>query len=160
MGLKLCVSLRHLFCPSSFQQSICIMAPMKKAVAGKSISKTEIAKTIAGEFELKNSTASKIIDSIAATAAKEVKKNGKFHLPGLLHGEDSRQAGYQGWPEGDLRQDGDGEGEARTHRREGVPRVGFEEERLRVHTCTLVHTRALTCQFAVEIYGIARRTEI
>merc|ERR1719498_1572692 len=84
----------------------------------------------------------------------------QVHLPGLLHGEDSHQAGHQGWPEGDLRQDGDGEGEARAHRREGVPRSGFEEERLRVHTCTLVRTRALTCQFTVEIYGIARWTQI
>merc|ERR1719161_1555038 len=68
----------------SLQQSICIMAPMKKAVvAGKSISKTEIAKTIAGEFELKTTVASKIIDSIAATAAKEVKKAGKFTFPGF-----------------------------------------------------------------------------
>merc|ERR1712227_793623 len=67
--------------------AICIMAPtpMKKAMkaAGKSISKTEIAKTIAGEFELKSSVASKIIDSLAATAAKEVKKNGKFTFPGF-----------------------------------------------------------------------------
>merc|ERR1712139_435976 len=59
--------------------------PMKKAMkaAGKSITKTEIAKTIAGEFELKSSVASKIIDSLAATAAKEVKANGKFTFPGF-----------------------------------------------------------------------------
>merc|ERR1712159_958316 len=67
--------------------AICIMAPnpMKKAMkaAGKSITKTEIAKTIAGEFELKSSVAGKVIDSLAATAAKEVKKNGKFTFPGF-----------------------------------------------------------------------------
>merc|ERR1712139_77396 len=59
--------------------------PMKKAMkaAGKSITKTEIAKTIAGEFELKSSVASKIIDSLAATAAKEVKASGKFTFPGF-----------------------------------------------------------------------------
>merc|ERR1712138_134077 len=59
-----------------------IMAPMKKA-AGKPITKTEIAKTIAAEFELKSSVCGKIIDSLAATAAKEVKKSGKFIFPGF-----------------------------------------------------------------------------
>merc|ERR1712023_71834 len=61
--------------------------PMKKAgmkaVAGKPITKTEIAKTIAEEFELKSSVCGKIIDSLAATAAKEVKKSGKFTFPGF-----------------------------------------------------------------------------
>ena len=59
------------------------MAPMKKAVAGKSITKGAIAKNIAEEFELKSSVCSKIIDSLAATAAKEVKKTGKFIFPGF-----------------------------------------------------------------------------
>merc|ERR1712072_1343695 len=56
---------------------------MKKGGSGKLITKSEIAKSIAGEFELKNTVASKIIDSIAATAAKEVKKTGKFIFPGF-----------------------------------------------------------------------------
>merc|ERR1712159_540381 len=60
--------------------------PMKKAAmkaTGKSISKTWVAKGIAGEFELKSSVCSKIIDSLAETATKEVKKNGKFVFPGF-----------------------------------------------------------------------------
>merc|ERR1712232_288504 len=59
----------------------------------------------------------------------------KVHLPRLLHGQDPRQASHQGWREGGLRQGGDGEGEACANYREGVPRVSFEEERLRLHSC-------------------------
>ena len=59
------------------------MAPMKKAVAGKSITKGAIAKNIAEEFELKQNVAGKIIASLADIAAKEVKSNGKFTFPGF-----------------------------------------------------------------------------
>merc|ERR1711977_744596 len=55
----------------------------------------------------------------------------QVRLPWLLHDQDPPQAGYQGWPAGGIRQDGDGEGKACTDRREGVPRLGFEEEHLR-----------------------------
>merc|ERR1711862_939828 len=89
-----------------------------------------IAKTIAEEFELKQNVAGQIISSLAATA-KGGQIQWQVRLPGLLHDQDPLEAGYQGWPEGGLRQDDDGEGEACKDRREGVPRCGFEEEHLR-----------------------------
>merc|ERR1719487_1345309 len=66
----------------------CKMAPtpmkaMKSAGASKAMTKGAIAKSIAEEFELKQNVAGKIISSLAETAAKEVKKNGKFTFPGL-----------------------------------------------------------------------------
>merc|ERR1711976_618018 len=55
----------------------------KKAGAGKAMTKSAIAKSIAEEFELKQNVAGKIISSLADMAAKEVKANGKFTFPGL-----------------------------------------------------------------------------
>merc|ERR1711904_213046 len=58
--------------------------PMKKAMkAGKVMTKSEMAKSIAGEFEIKQNVAAKMISSLADLAAKEVKANGKFTFPGL-----------------------------------------------------------------------------
>merc|ERR1712070_653848 len=54
---------------------------MKKA--GNKMSKTGIAEIIANEHEIKRSAATKILDSLASIGATEVKKNGKFVLPGL-----------------------------------------------------------------------------
>merc|ERR1712083_1171622 len=42
-----------------------------------------IAKTIAEEYELKQTVASQIIATLAETATKEVKENGKFVFPGF-----------------------------------------------------------------------------
>ena len=62
------------------------MAPMKamKAKAGKALTKGAIAKTIADEFELKQSVAGQIIASLSDLAGKEVKKTGKFIFPGFV----------------------------------------------------------------------------
>merc|ERR1719327_41843 len=59
------------------------MKAVKKATSGKPMTKSEIAKTIAEEFELKTTVASKIISSLGELAAKEVKSAGKFTFPGL-----------------------------------------------------------------------------
>merc|ERR1712072_1241765 len=68
-------------------QHSCKMAPtpMKamKAGASKVMTKGAIAKAIAEEFELKQNVAGQIISSLAATATKEVKSNGKFVFPGF-----------------------------------------------------------------------------
>merc|ERR1719213_1088697 len=56
---------------------------MKAMKAGKAMSKSEIAKSIAEEYELKTTVASKIISSLGELAAKEVKSAGKFTFPGL-----------------------------------------------------------------------------
>merc|ERR1712216_362415 len=69
------------------RQHSCKMAPtpMKamKAGAVKVMTKGAIAKSIAEEFELKQTVAGKIIASLADIAAKEVKSNGKFTFPGF-----------------------------------------------------------------------------
>jgi nucleoid DNA-binding protein len=49
----------------------------------KSIPKGAIAAALAEEHELKKGVCSKIIDSLAALAASEVKKTGKFVIPGV-----------------------------------------------------------------------------
>merc|ERR1711971_315394 len=51
--------------------------------ATKAMTKGAIAKSIADEFELKQTVAGKIIASLADIAAKEVKSNGKFTFPGF-----------------------------------------------------------------------------
>ena len=62
------------------------MAPMKATKAmkasGKPMTKSDIA--IAAETELKNSTASKIINSLAELITKEVKSTGKITIPGVV----------------------------------------------------------------------------
>merc|ERR1711977_803213 len=70
----------------------------------------------------------------------------QVRLPWLLHDQDPPEACYQGWREGGLRQDGDGEGEARKDNREGVSRCGFEEEHLRCakSSCLSIFRETLT----------------
>ena len=59
------------------------MAPMKSMKAAvKSLSKGGIADAVASETELKKSEVTKVLNSLANVAAKEVKK-GKFVIPGV-----------------------------------------------------------------------------
>merc|ERR1719222_1599491 len=69
----------HITPPSS--TSPAKMAPMK--TAKKPMTKTEIAKAIAEEHELKASTAGKIMNSLAEIVSKEVKLAGKVTIPGV-----------------------------------------------------------------------------
>merc|ERR1739848_108558 len=55
----------------------------KKAVSAKALTKTAIADALASKSGLKKSECSKIIDDFAALATTEVKKTGKFTIPGL-----------------------------------------------------------------------------
>merc|ERR1712216_389383 len=55
----------------------------KKAVSKKALTKTAIAESLASKSGLKKSECSKIIDNFAALATAEVKKTGKFTIPGL-----------------------------------------------------------------------------
>merc|ERR1712066_323624 len=59
------------------------MGKVMKKAGGKVMTKGELAKTIAAEYELKATMVSKIMGSIAEVATKEVKKTGKFVFPGL-----------------------------------------------------------------------------
>ena len=57
-----------------------------KAMKGKkvvSMTKTGIADAIASEHDLKKSQVTGILDSLAAVASTEVKKTGKFVIPGV-----------------------------------------------------------------------------
>merc|ERR1712087_167294 len=56
----------------------CIMAPMKtmKAMSAKAMTKGAIAEALATEFEMKKTACSKLIDSLAVIATKEVKCSG------------------------------------------------------------------------------------
>merc|ERR1712039_356534 len=49
----------------------------------KAMSKGAFTKALASKHELKQSTCSKMINSLVAMATTEVKKNGVFTLPGL-----------------------------------------------------------------------------
>merc|ERR1712039_148081 len=60
------------------------MAPMKTMKASaKAMTKGAIAETLATEFEMKKTACSKLIDSLAVIATKEVKSAGKFVIPGV-----------------------------------------------------------------------------
>merc|ERR1719198_1647948 len=66
------------------------MAPMKamksmKAMkaSAKAMSKGEMVKMIAAEHDMKPKECSQVLDSLAATAAAEVKKTGIFTIPGV-----------------------------------------------------------------------------
>merc|ERR1711981_1013704 len=54
-----------------------------KAVAVKAMPKSGIADAIATAHDIKKSEASKMLDTLAGLAAKEVKSTGKFTIPGL-----------------------------------------------------------------------------
>merc|ERR1711879_314889 len=58
------------------------MAPMKKAPV-RAMSKGGIAEALASGCELKKSVCSKALAVLATVATEEVKKTGKFTLPGL-----------------------------------------------------------------------------
>merc|ERR1712046_289790 len=60
-------------------------APMKamKAKSVKAMPKSGIAEAIANATDLKKSDVSKVLNTLAEVGAKEVKKTGKFVLPGL-----------------------------------------------------------------------------
>ena len=55
----------------------------KKAVSAKALTKTAIAEALASKSGLKKSQCSKIVDDLAVLATAEVKKTGKFTIPGL-----------------------------------------------------------------------------
>merc|ERR1711964_343853 len=69
------------------QQSTSTMVAMKvmkkKAVSAKSMTKGGIAEALATSSGLKKSECSKILESFASLATSEVKKSGKFTIPGL-----------------------------------------------------------------------------
>merc|ERR1712241_1331426 len=56
-------------------------APAMKGVAA--MSKSAIVNELASATELTGSAVKKVLDSLAAVATKEVKKSGKFTIPGL-----------------------------------------------------------------------------
>merc|ERR1712060_843977 len=64
------------------------MAPMKAMKAGmksgaKPMSKGALAQALADGTELKKTQVTKVLDSLASVAAREVKKTGKCAIPGL-----------------------------------------------------------------------------
>merc|ERR1711988_1596596 len=60
------------------------MAPMKAMKSSKPVmTKTGLADAIATQHEMKKSEVSKLLDTLASVATKEVKSAGKFTIPGL-----------------------------------------------------------------------------
>merc|ERR1739847_1551 len=55
----------------------------KKAVSAKALTKSAIAESLASKSGLKKSECAKILDDFASLATAEVKKTGKFTIPGL-----------------------------------------------------------------------------
>merc|ERR1719482_1251830 len=58
-------------------------AMKKKSVSAKSLSKGGIADALANKSGLKKSQCSQLLDTFAELATVEVKKSGKFTIPGL-----------------------------------------------------------------------------
>merc|ERR1739847_82115 len=75
MGAQVVLWLRRLLVPSSIS-----MAPMK---AVTSMTKGAIAEALAGESGLKKSECTKVMNILAEVATTQVKKTGKFVIPGV-----------------------------------------------------------------------------
>merc|ERR1719440_783115 len=60
------------------------MKVMKKKQTGSAMTKSGIAETLGATSELKKSECMKLLDHLAEIGTKEVKKTGKFVLPGLV----------------------------------------------------------------------------
>ena len=103
---------------------------MKAMKGQKAMTKGGLMGSLADATEMKKSDIAKILNSLTEIGTEEVKKSGKFILPGL-HDQDSPEASNQGWQEVDVRQGGDGEGPACQDCREGKPRCGSEVHDLR-----------------------------
>ena len=71
--------------PLSLTQPVPVSSEMApKAMKGvKALSKGGMCDAIAQTTELKKSQCSKVLDALSALAAKEVKKTGKFTIPGV-----------------------------------------------------------------------------
>eukprot|EP00429_Kryptoperidinium_foliaceum_P019846 CAMPEP_0176039608 /NCGR_PEP_ID=MMETSP0120_2-20121206/19635_1 /TAXON_ID=160619 /ORGANISM="Kryptoperidinium foliaceum, Strain CCMP 1326" /LENGTH=118 /DNA_ID=CAMNT_0017373003 /DNA_START=62 /DNA_END=418 /DNA_ORIENTATION=+ len=70
--------------PKAMKASMKAMKTMKSMkVAATALTKTGLAEAIAGETELKRSDVVKILGSLADVAGAEVKKSGKFVVPGV-----------------------------------------------------------------------------
>ena len=61
------------------------MTPMKTmmVMSAKAMIQNAIVEALATEFEMKKTACSKLIDSLAVIATKEVKSAGKFVIPGV-----------------------------------------------------------------------------
>merc|ERR1712187_22107 len=87
MGLKIWVqtfTLALLAAPSAIPSRIMAPKAMKSMkAAAKVLSKGGLAEAIAAETELKKKECTKVLDSLAAVATKQVKSAGKVTIPGL-----------------------------------------------------------------------------
>merc|ERR1712066_1152519 len=72
-------------CKAAFNFSSRTMAPMKamKATASGVMTKGGLAEILAAEGEVKKSICTKMIDKLGEVALTEVKKTGKFVIPGV-----------------------------------------------------------------------------
>merc|ERR1711920_481024 len=76
-------------CRAAFHFSSRTMAPMKAmkamkaAASGRVMTKGGLAEILAAEGEVKKSICTKMIDKLGEVAATEVKKTGKFVIPGV-----------------------------------------------------------------------------
>merc|ERR1712150_283447 len=83
---------------------------------------------------LKKSEGSKFLDVLAGVAAKEVKKNGKFLIPGVCQ-VDSSKASHQGRQEVDVWQDGGCQGAGGENCCKGLSSGSSQESRLICPEC-------------------------
>jgi DNA-binding protein HU-beta len=58
-------------------------APLKKAIATRKMSKSDLVRLVAEKMELTAKQSAAFFDLLAATAIEETKKNGEFTIPGL-----------------------------------------------------------------------------
>merc|ERR1711972_1101391 len=69
--------------PSLHHATDAAMAPMKAMKGGMEMTKGALAQELADGTEMKKSQVSKVLDSLASVATREVKKAGKCTIPGL-----------------------------------------------------------------------------
>merc|ERR1711924_8207 len=105
-----------------FLASSISMAPMKamKAMkAVKSLSKGAIAEALAGESGLKKSECTKVMD-VLASGDEAGEERWEVCDSGCVHDQDQEEACHQGRQESHVRKGGEGQGEARQDRRQGL----------------------------------------
>merc|ERR1712186_99772 len=108
---------------------------------GKAMSKGALAEKVAGDAGLKRAQAVKILDNIAAIGTTEVKKAGKFVIPGLVMIKPKKKAATKAQA-CDVRPRSRCEGEAREDCCESLPSCGAEKEHLSLSFENLLITSA------------------
>ena len=87
---------------------------------------------IGAEHNLKAKVVAKVLDTLVSVATAELKKTGKFNVPGVLRLKTHMALAKKARKKADLRQNHNPEGKTKTQNGQGVSSSRFESEHIRV----------------------------